>query len=259
VYNSVNGFVQLKTQPSQDAVVRVKGRGSPSYIIMGETLTVVDVCFPSDAKNILSLVSGVLGRSISDIKLVVITHCHFDHTNGIDYLVKETRALVAAHISAVKYLGGQATIPSPGLRKWLQYLWLLIKSGVPRPTLKDAFSMPWAGIPGSRRGIQSQVDICLKDGQLLPDNSDWLVLHTPGHTPDSICLYNISTKALIAGDTVMSIGGLPIFNRTMLLDRSRLIQSLDRIKNYQVDILYPGWGLPVYGNDLLENIVTKDY
>ena len=33
------------------------------------------------------------------------------------------------------------------------------------------------------------------------------VIHTPGHTPGSICLYDASDRVLYSGDTVFTDGG----------------------------------------------------
>jgi glyoxylase-like metal-dependent hydrolase (beta-lactamase superfamily II) len=46
------------------------------------------------------------------------------------------------------------------------------------------------------------VDELLTDGQIVKAGDDILeVLHTPGHSSDSICLYSPSEKALFSGDT----------------------------------------------------------
>ena len=50
------------------------------------------------------------------------------------------------------------------------------------------------------------VDELLTDGQIVKAGDDILeVLHTPGHSSDSICLYSPSEKALFSGDTQLSI------------------------------------------------------
>jgi glyoxylase-like metal-dependent hydrolase (beta-lactamase superfamily II) len=50
------------------------------------------------------------------------------------------------------------------------------------------------------------VDAVLTDGQFIRAGDDILeVLHTPGHSPDSICLYAPSEKALFAGDTQVRV------------------------------------------------------
>ncbi len=45
-------------------------------------------------------------------------------------------------------------------------------------------------------------DFFLKDGQQLLD-SDLSVIHTPGHTPGSVCFYSEEREALFSGDTLL--------------------------------------------------------
>lgn len=50
------------------------------------------------------------------------------------------------------------------------------------------------------------VDERLSDGQIIKAGDDDLeVLHTPGHSPDSICLYSPSEKTLFSGDTELQV------------------------------------------------------
>lgn len=50
------------------------------------------------------------------------------------------------------------------------------------------------------------VDELIRDGQLVKAGDQVLeVLHTPGHSPDSICLYAPSEKALFSGDTRLRV------------------------------------------------------
>ncbi|MDY6761771.1 MAG: MBL fold metallo-hydrolase [Candidatus Nanohaloarchaea archaeon] len=67
------------------------------------------------------------------------------------------------------------------------------------------------------------------------------VLHTPGHRDDHICLYSDMENVLFAGDLVFPGGE---FGRTDLDqgDRDRLIRSIERIVDLDVDELYTGHG-----------------
>jgi glyoxylase-like metal-dependent hydrolase (beta-lactamase superfamily II) len=50
------------------------------------------------------------------------------------------------------------------------------------------------------------VDHLLRDGQFIKVGDEMFeVLHTPGHSSDSICLYAPAPKALFSGDTVVRI------------------------------------------------------
>jgi hydroxyacylglutathione hydrolase len=232
----------------------VMGRASPSYVINGKSIVVVDVPFPSDAKAILKFVHDVLRRNIKEIKLVVLTHSHIDHTNGVDYLVEMTGAEVAAHVNSKDYLTGKRAIPVPSFAYILGFLCFLWSQGLPLPSLSDIFSMPWVGIPGIRKTLKSKVTYWLKDGQELPYGPEWQVVHSPGHTSDSICLYNSKEKILVSGDTIINNKGVLQLNRLLVLNEVALKESFEKLRQLPVDYLCPGWGLPVIGDDILKDI-----
>jgi len=232
----------------------ISGRASPSYIINGESIAIVDVCFPSDAKSILTFVRHTLSRDVNDIELIVLTHSHLDHINGVDYLSNKTHAELAAHPNAEKYLTGKQAITLPKGHKLKEFMDFMVKHSLPRPSISDAFLMPWAGIPGIRKGIRSKVSRWLIDGADLPYHPEWKVIHTPGHTDDSICLYNSQHKALISGDTVINLQGQLVLNPLLRLDREAIIESLNKLKQLQIDIIYPGWGAPVFGKGILGRV-----
>lgn len=70
-----------------------------------------------------------------------------------------------------------------------------------------------------------------------------LMFHSPGHTPDSACLYLADQRVLVGGDTVVT-GILPAFTD----GDSRLLEStLHRISKLDVEHLIPGHGPVVSG------------
>lgn len=70
----------------------------------------------------------------------------------------------------------------------------------------------------------------------------WQVLHTPGHTPGSICLYNEAEKVILTGDTLFGGGGFGRYD-FKYGDVSALGQSLKRLLTMDGDcMIYPGHG-----------------
>ena len=79
------------------------------------------------------------------------------------------------------------------------------------------------------------------NSQLSTFNSQLSILHTPGHTPGSICLYWPEEKTLLSGDTLFRMG----YGRTDLPggDMGQLISSLQRLFELPNDTkVYPGHG-----------------
>ena len=74
------------------------------------------------------------------------------------------------------------------------------------------------------------------------------ILLTPGHSPSSICYYEPDQKILIPGDLVFTGGS---FGRYDFPGGSlpKLIDSISRVNDLDVDILLPGhMGISMDGN-----------
>jgi len=73
------------------------------------------------------------------------------------------------------------------------------------------------------------------------------VIHTPGHTVGSICLYDSDSRILFSGDTVFTNGA---FGRTDLPtgNATAMKESLKRLTQFNVDSLLPGHEEPVPEN-----------
>ncbi|HEX4576396.1 MAG TPA: MBL fold metallo-hydrolase [Edaphobacter sp.] len=160
-----------------------------------------------DIPRILAL----LARHLLTVKQIVITHAHIDHIAGAHRLKQLTGAPILYNqhdLSQVKMMDIQAT--------WL---------GIPTP-------------------IVSKPDDTLEDGKLITigaspeENRKGLtgsILHTPGHTEGSVCLYLPNQTLLLAGDTLFagSVGrtDLPGGNTRKLLTsiHERLLTLPDQV------------------------------
>lgn len=150
----------------------------------------------------------VLKKLPADLELIILTHCHFDHIAAVPEIVEKTGAKVAIHEREM-----------PLIRSDRLNCSAMFKSKT--PALK--------------------IDMVLKTGDVI-DLGDYSleVIHTPGHTPGSICLYSRETKELFTGDTVFESGS---FGRTDLGgDSEHMINSLDMLTRLDVETLYPGHG-----------------
>ena len=85
-----------------------------------------------------------------------------------------------------------------------------------------------------------EVDELLDDGQILKAGDSTLqVLHTPGHSSDSICLYCQEEKILFSGDTQLTIrsvgGAYP----------PEYLETLKRLAALRIDRVYSGHDWPL--------------
>jgi len=175
-----------------------------------------------DIPRILAL----LAKHNLTVKQILITHAHIDHIAGAHRLKQITGAPILVHqndLSQIKMMDEQA--------KWL---------GIPTPTVDNP-------------------DDTLDDGKLITIGSGETaltgsILHTPGHTQGSVCLYLPTQSLLLAGDTLFarSVGrtDLPGGNTNQLLRsiHDRLLTLPDEVK------VIPGHGpATTIGDERLDN------
>jgi glyoxylase-like metal-dependent hydrolase (beta-lactamase superfamily II) len=87
------------------------------------------------------------------------------------------------------------------------------------------------------------VDELLRDGQLIKAGDDQLqVLHTPGHSSDSVCLYSNAHRILFSGDTQLRV------HSSQGCFTSEYIESLRRLSTMRIGKIYSGHDEPIEGN-----------
>ncbi len=71
----------------------------------------VDTGMPGSEKRILKAVAG-LGRKPSDVKLILLTHRHWDHIGSAAALKKETSGKLVSHGFEKPYVAGTLVVSS---------------------------------------------------------------------------------------------------------------------------------------------------
>ncbi|MCF7920862.1 MAG: MBL fold metallo-hydrolase [Candidatus Cloacimonetes bacterium] len=99
----------------------------------------------------------------------------------------------------------------------------------------------------------TKADITInKDYLELPD---LMILLTPGHSPDGLCCYVPSQKALLAGDTIISNTtakyNLPYFYWGSCAE---LILSLEKLACFEIEQIFSGHGNPVRSEKLYSDL-----
>lgn len=110
------------------------------------------------------------------------------------------------------------------------------------PRLAAHFNSPvmfWGSHPGFK------TDRTIADGEILEAGDATLeVLHTPGHTPDHVCLLLAAERALFPGDHVMGWATSVIAPPEG--DLSLYLRSLERLMALpDLDVLYPAHGTAI--------------
>jgi hydroxyacylglutathione hydrolase len=159
-----------------------------------------------------------------DIKLIILTHTHYDHTGNLHGLKKLTGAKVLVHINEAENLKkGYMPIPT-GRRFYTRFISDLGQKFMPK------FASPEPFTP----------DLINNDEfDLSPYGIDGKVISTPGHSAGSQAV--VLGKTLISGDNFMNMFYGVVFPH-FAENPQLLIQSWERIFNMGIEEIYPGHG-----------------
>ena len=157
-------------------------RISNSYLLEdSDSLTLIDAGLPWDRGMILRYIDSI-GRNPEELDRILLTHSHPDHTGPLPGLCRATGASVSVHLDDTR---GRTASDS----RRLHY-----SGQIPLPS--------W-NVPLFRR---IYYDDALEDGQTLAVRGGLRVIHTPGHTPGSVCFYLEAEEVLFTGDMLLSNG-----------------------------------------------------
>jgi hydroxyacylglutathione hydrolase len=193
------------------------------YLIFGaNSVILVDSGVAGAERQIFDYLTAN-GRQAKDLQLLILTHAHPDHIGAAAPIRRLTGCRVAAH---------------PAARPWIE------------DTARQAAERPVPGFHALVAG-STRVDQLLADGERLEvDGLTLEVLHTPGHSPDSISLHLPQDRVLICGDVVPLPGDLPIFTNWQ-----ESVASLEQLAQIAgVEHLLSAWDLPRRGPEIAPSL-----
>jgi glyoxylase-like metal-dependent hydrolase (beta-lactamase superfamily II) len=183
------------------------GHDSNIFLVTGENPVLVDAGTGMHTRKVLEGLARVAPDCMP--KTIVLTHRHFDHVGGAHELSVHFGAEVVMHEKDAQS----------------------IEDGDARSTAASMFGCQLKPVKVRR----------VKEGDVLSTGDhDMQVLHTPGHTIGSMCLFEGSSGILISGDTVFASGvgrwDLPTGNR------ADLERSVKMLLSKEPKHLFPGHG-----------------
>lgn len=204
-----------------------------SYLLeeSGE-VTIIDAAMPGFYDDVPRELAA-MGRTIEDVRAVVLTHGHSDHLGFAERIRTERDLLVWIHEADAALARGEDNPDNPmGKIKFgplLGFLWLGLRNG------------------GLKRPIVEEVST-YGDGATLDVPGNPRVILVPGHTPGSAALHVPAVDALFVGDALATysvtdgVHGPRIAPFTA--DRRQALESLSRLEELSADFVLPGHGEP---------------
>jgi hydroxyacylglutathione hydrolase len=183
----------------------------------------IDTAYIADFAETAGLMAQ-LGVNLSDIQLIISTHCHCDHIGGNKLIQDRSSCDIALH-----QIGKHFIDTRDDWATWWKYF----------DQEADFFKCTRA----------------LNDGDIVAIGPhEFKVIHTPGHASEGIVLYSSKEKLLISSDTLwendMAVMNLRVEGSAALF---HMLESLEKLESFDVQMVYPGHGPPF--NDMRKAIL----
>jgi glyoxylase-like metal-dependent hydrolase (beta-lactamase superfamily II) len=159
-----------------------------SYLLVEpDGLTIIDTGMPFSEKRIMDYIRN-LGKSVQDIKRILITHADLDHYGCLAALQSASGACTSTgRIEAEAIAAGKSSRPVNRYVGRFQRIMIGVMGKLLKPT-------PF------------QVHEILSEGQVLPVLGGLQVVETPGHSPGHLSYFAPSAGVLFCGDSMRSDG-----------------------------------------------------
>ncbi len=171
------------------------------------------------------------GVKPEQVNLIILTHTHLDHAGSTAYAKQITGADVLCHENAANFLRAGKSVPAVArnfMGKFLNFI-----------------------SPKSYEGIEPDI-ITADEYDLAIHGIEGKIVHSPGHTEDSICIILASGEMLV-GDIIR--GQEPDINLGMFYENKLvLIQSLERLVDYNPERIYMSHGAYIDGKTFQKTV-----
>ena len=211
----------------QRPVVRIKGRFKEqvAFFLVEHrgVLSLIDTGTPGSAERALAAISKA-GRKPEDVRQIVLTHCHGDHSGEAKRLHEATGAMIISGAEDVGPIEGTAPYPGPPGRISGRVFGNLSK---------------FARVP---------VDHGVSDREHL--EGGLVAIPAPGHTAGHIAVHAPDLDSIFVGDLVWHLGPVKPSWEPLTQDVARNAESIREIAALDVPKVVVAHGSPITGERL---------
>lgn len=207
-----------------------------SYLVEeASKLTLIDAGVSGQWSDLAAELAS-MGRSVSDIRGLVLTHGDVDHVGFAERLRRDHGVPVYVHEADATLARGEtkksaATGPMK-IGPTLRFLW-------------------YAGRKGGLRTTPIKVVETFTDGATLDLPGSPHIIHMPGHTPGSVAIHVPSVDAVFVGDALTTghvlTGATGPQPAPFTVDPTLALESLAKVEALPATWVLPGHGAPWSG------------
>ncbi|HEX5828539.1 MAG TPA: MBL fold metallo-hydrolase [Candidatus Limnocylindrales bacterium] len=177
-----------------------------AHLVLEPDLSLIDCGYAGHVVRIGRAIAGH-GRDPASLRRVVLTHGHPDHAGSAGELAANGAAILIH--------------PADGARLALSW-----RDFARKPSRGGVFAAMTPEPPAFEP---------IEDGQVLPLLGGLRVIHTPGHTPGSVCLYGERDRVLFVGDVLQRrFGRVSFASRLYSDDYAGARRSVKRLAQLDV-------------------------
>jgi len=227
-------------EKNQNRITTIPMMTSNAYLVAnGKQAILIDAGMKKKEKKIIAALAR-MQLSPQDIRLIILTHTHYDHAGSIKALQQITKAKVLVHKAEAGCLA-QGYCAFPKGTMWFPK----IMSAIGRALNK------WVG-----RYAPISPDITIsKRFDLQAYGIDGYILPTPGHTAGSLSVV-IEEDHAIVGDTLFNIFKHSVYP-PYANDQDGLLKSWKKLLEIGCEHFYPGHGKPFTRERLQKTYAEK--